>query len=60
MEQIVVVIDDTGSALGSVQMNEGNFVLLDKSGKVIQKINSKMTVKQIKEILLRRRLEYII
>ncbi len=60
MEQLIVLIDDNGSALGSVLMREENFTLLDKSGKEIQKVSSKTTVKEAKDILLRRKFNFIV
>ena len=59
MDKIIVIIDDTGSALGSVCKCEENVVLVDNLGKMIQKVTVKMTVKEAKEILLRRKLNYI-
>jgi hypothetical protein len=59
MEQVIVLLDDNGLALGAVHMDEGNSIPMDKSGKIIQKISSKKTVKEAKEILLRRKFNYI-
>jgi len=44
MEQVIVLLDDNGLALGAVHMDEGNSILVDKSGKIIQKISSKISV----------------
>lgn len=60
MEQLIVLIDDNGLALGSVLMNEENFTLLDHSGKIIQRISSKMTVREAKDILLRRKYNFTV
>ena len=60
MENIVVIIDDNGSALGAVCMREENAVLVDKVGKMIQNVSLKITVKEAKEILLRRKINYVI
>ena len=59
MEKIIVIIDDTGSALGAACMREESVVLLDNLGKVVQTVSIKATVKEAKEILLRRKLNYI-
>ena len=59
MDKIIVIIDDTGSALGAVCMREENVVLLDNLGKFVQTVSIKTTVKEAKEILLRRKLNYI-
>jgi hypothetical protein len=60
MENIVVIIDDNGSALGAVCMRKENAVLVDKVGKIIQNVSLKITVKEAKDILLRRKINYVI
>ena len=60
MEKIIVLIDDNGLALGAVCMREENVVLVDNLGKMIQEVTVKMTVKEAKEILLRRKINYVI
>ena len=40
-------------------MLKENVVLVDNLGKMIQKVNIKMTVKEAKEILLRRKVNYV-
>ncbi|MFH0749283.1 MAG: hypothetical protein V1915_05160 [Candidatus Bathyarchaeota archaeon] len=59
MDEIIVIIDDTGSALGAVCMREKGAVLLDTKGKFVQQISIKSTVKEAKEILLRVKFNYI-
>ena len=59
MDKIIVIIDDTGQALGAVCKQEENFILVDNLGKKIRTICLKMTVKEAKEILLKRKLTFI-
>ena len=59
MDKIIVVLDDNGSALGAVCIREENVVLLNNLGKFVQTISIKATVKEAKEILLRRKLHHI-
>ena len=60
MDKTIVILDDNGSALGAVHMkNEEDVILTDNSGKQIQQVSIKITIKEVKEILLRRKIKYI-
>ena len=59
MEQVIVLLDYNGLALGAVRMDGENSILVDKSGKILQEISSKTTVREAKEILLRKKFNYI-
>lgn len=60
MDEVIVILDDTGSALGSVKKNEDDIVLLDARGKKVQDVSIKISVKEAKEILLRIKLGHLI
>jgi len=59
MDKIIVLIDDNGCALGAVCRREKNLILVDNSGKIIQTVSIKTTIKEAKEILLRKKLSYV-
>lgn len=59
MEKILVIIDDNGSALGAICKRKRSLLLVDGSGKIVQKVHLKMTIKEAKEILLGRRTRYV-
>lgn len=55
MEKIIVLFGDDGLTLGSVCKHGKKFVLVDNSGNIIQRVSLKITVKEAKEILLRKK-----
>jgi hypothetical protein len=60
MDEVIVILDDNGSALGAVRKNEDVVVLVDTRGKTIQEVSIKISVKEAKDILLRRKLSFIV
>jgi hypothetical protein len=53
-KNILVIVDDDGTELGAIIKQKSEFLLTNESGRTIQRISLKMTVRQAKEILLRR------
>jgi len=59
MDRIIVLIDYNGLALGAVCMHEQNVFLVDMLGKIVQEVSIKTTIKKAKDILIRRRANYV-
>ena len=55
MEKMIFLFGDDGLTLGSVCKQGKKFVLVDNSGNMIQRVSMKITVKEAKEILLRKK-----
>lgn len=55
MEKTIVILDNNGLALGAVRISEENVILFDDLGKQIQQVSIKMTFKDVKEILLKKK-----
>ena len=60
MDEVIVILDDTGSALGAVKKNEDDVILVDRLGNKVQDVSIKISVKEAKEILLRIKLSHLI
>ena len=59
MNNIIVILDDNGSAVGAACKQDNDVVLVDNFGKQVQHVSLKTTIKEAKEILLRRIFHYI-
>lgn len=59
MEKILVLFDDNGSELGAIYKRKRAFILVDNSGKTVQTVSLKITVREAKEILLKRKVNCI-
>ncbi len=57
MEKIIVLVDDNGFELGAIYREKRSFILTDDAGEIVQKVSLKITVREAKEILLKRKLE---
>ena len=52
LDRPIVVMDDNGVALGSVCRQDEKLFLLDAYGRVLQEVSAKLTIKNVKGILL--------
>jgi len=48
----IVIMDDNGVALGSVCREGNKFFVLDARGQCLQEVSEKMTIKNVKTLLL--------
>ncbi|MDQ1280780.1 MAG: hypothetical protein QG670_2043 [Thermoproteota archaeon] len=55
MEKILVIFDENGSELGTICKRKKSFILLDKSERIVQRVSLKITLREVKEILLKRK-----
>ena len=60
MEGPIVILDDDGTALGSVSRREDGVFLLDRAGRQLREVSVKSTIKDLKEILLRSKLPMVV
>jgi len=52
MDKPIIIMDDNGVALGSVCHQNGKLFMLDAFGRVLQEVNPKLTIKNVKTLLL--------
>lgn len=59
-QQPIVIIDDDGTALGSVVKEDDKMILLNIIGKEVSEVSKRMTIKEVKNLLLRNKYPMVV
>ena len=55
----IFILDNNGTVLGYVLKQNSSILLLDYTGKTIQEVPIDITIKRAKDILLKRKFNYV-